>query len=68
MRKRASSEKTLPQPKGNFLMELTDLHFHGSAEYFKFTMAGIAYRALRDVFCFAVLSGNAAQILTFYAQ
>jgi hypothetical protein len=22
--------KTVPQPKGNFLMESTDLHFHGS--------------------------------------
>jgi hypothetical protein len=22
--------KTVPQPKGNFLMELTDLPFHGS--------------------------------------
>jgi hypothetical protein len=27
---REQLRKTVPQPKGNFLMELRDLHFHGS--------------------------------------
>jgi hypothetical protein len=29
-RKESMLGKTVPQPKGNFLMELTDLPFHGS--------------------------------------
>jgi hypothetical protein len=30
--KRGQLGKTVPQPKGNFLMELIDLPFHGSVQ------------------------------------